>query len=300
MNEYWTIKEPTISGDDKDGREYMFQFFRNGQVGAMYWLPFVICPECEGGGGGGKDFPFLCPERLKTHPAIVNGVPVPLKEYKELVPVVQEELERIGIDSRKWMLDPVLGFGPGSHFADRIIEIPCHPSVSFHWDFSNATVSKEVKETFEREKITGIWFQEVNINWVGKFDLAKKKPSWDHMMWWMLDGCAEGTPKDYPGEDNPSRFGPLYGMTILNCAQVSDIVPSEVYPCCETCGSELGPSEPIEPSEWRNFLTQNQLISYDMFRVPYVQGTVISDRVRRIIEENGFTNCQLTKLEVRE
>lgn len=87
MKEYWTISKPPIPEDDE---ESLLQFFRNGQVGAEYWLPAVICPQCNGEGHV-DFFPFPCPERLKTHPAIANGVPIPLDEYKKLVPLVRAE-----------------------------------------------------------------------------------------------------------------------------------------------------------------------------------------------------------------
>ena len=216
-NKFWRFSEDYDSDEEPfDYHKYLRNHFINGQIATVYRTPFVDCPIC-GVLGDSAYLPFECPPALRVITLLNNFCEFRerkcflIDDYKEFIRDLEKKCIQDGFDLSRWRNNPVLGFVPGTRFADRIIEIPCHPSVSFFWEIVGfeCVVTPEVKKLFEKESLTGVTFHQAKIGFIGRHDMKQGDPPEDVMATWDIDECVVGEPKTIPGEPSPEKFGPL-------------------------------------------------------------------------------------------
>jgi hypothetical protein len=288
MKKYWILDKP-------ESDDFVKFYYHNGWAGVLYRIPGIHCPICEVAYEE-ETYPFECPKRLRSIPAIQKRGSLPLLEFKSLMEIVELAFEEENLifspehmDERYWMC-------PGLEFLDRTFEICCHPPYSFHWGNIKdcPIVKQEVKDIFELNQVSGVSFHQVEIKYVGKA-FAKYPPAdtYDKIYvpgWWTDSEYFHPAPIYIEPEENPESFGPLYYMCVPHYG--ADWRDWKTIPRCHVCGQYLDRRFP-RPKTLA--FQQSFLTDYDIFKTKAVPAKhiVISEKVRNLIEQHGFTNYSL-------
>jgi hypothetical protein len=290
MKKYWILDPPSY-GESNDSVARFY--YHNGWTHVLYQIPGILCPICEVAYEE-KTYPFKCPERLRSIPAIQKHSPLPLPEFKSLMEIVELAFEEENLIFSPELMNEQYWMSPGLEFLDRTFEICCHPPYSFHWGNIKdcPIVKQEVKDVFELNQVSGVSFHQVEIKYVGKA-LAKLPPAdtYDKIYvpgWWTAPEYFHPAPIHIEPEENPESFGPLYYMCVPQYG--ADWRDWKTIPRCHTCGQYKRVPHPKTLSFQKFFL-----IDYDIFKTNVVPAShiVISEKVRNLIEQHGFTNYSL-------
>ncbi|ACL04709.1 hypothetical protein Dalk_3019 [Desulfatibacillum aliphaticivorans] len=144
-------------------------------------------------------------------------------------------------------------------------------------------VSKEVKDVFINNEITGVNFRKVDIDGIGKHEPWDDYPVVDDSIA-MLD-LVELTEK----EEDPEQYGPLYQMVILF---ESGYPPGiKIVNRCRKCGYIEIDNEDMEIS-----LSSKTVPEADIFFLKSTRYIVVSDKVKLLMEKSNFSNVSFQKV----
>ena len=269
--------------------EYQLYHFQNGTMESLHSLPSLTCPSCGVVLKRIIDFPFECPRRFLTNEMINTHWPRPISKFRKLVLSIENELQKQSIvfcadtmDKRYWMY-------PGVAFQPYEFEIACHPTYPILWPYLHTmpVVTEDVKNFFEKHKVTGVTFHKVVMKYVGKASAEYYPQNTMIPRWWDSEEYFDGEPNVIEAEKNPESFGPLYYMRFPHWGR--DWYDYEELSICPFCEYRIIPKKPQEGADELVF-REKHLLDFDFFRSPLTPGVIISEKVYDLFHQTNFPN----------
>lgn len=267
--QFWRLEQPDYDSDYKHS-------YVNGSLEHTYGLPGVHCDVCRETWGGSRILPFELPVSLRGHKNLKERWPISLEQHQALQRKVREEFRRAGV--------AVPSFQPGDSFQRCYLDIPSRPRADFLWgSLGSVVISERVRQLFESLRLETVSYSPVTLRRVGKREARLPAPI-------PSTGEPEDMIKEVPLLSRTDTVGPYFELVIQS---VSGYAPgAQPLHVCSGCGRETFPDDKA-----RFVMVESMWKGADIFFLASTLYIVVTDRVRRALQDLRATNVQFEQFE---
>lgn len=266
---FWRLEHPDYDSDYKHSCV-------NGELQHPFGLPGVRCDVCRQTWGGSRILPFELPASLRTHKHLKERWPISLERHQALQREVQEEFRRAGI--------VVPSLQPGDDFQPCYLDIPSRPRADFIWGcLGSVVISERVRRLFESLCLKSVSYCHVTLRKVGKREARLPAPI-------PSTGEPEDIIMEVPLLSRSDTVGPYFELVIQSVSGYAvGVQPLHV---CPGCGRET-----FQDDKARFVMVESMWKGADIFFLASTLYIVVTDRVRRALQDLKATNVQFEPFE---
>ena len=259
--------------------------FVNGEARCEHELPTVGCRTCARLRRSGRVLPIDCPPAWQSRREVS---PSPRREHR----VTNAEFAQLRAE-----LEPAVGplpaalggLEPGDRFQPILLRVPSRPTADILWPgVGDLLASERVKALWERESFTGVVFSRAEFERVGRRPATAALRS--------SGGEPEDALRRIPPAVDTVGLPRYWYATVTGTSELPPGV--DAASVCVECGRAVVPAFGsarrilFEPRMWRG---------EDASLLATTLHVIVTDRVRRALEELGATNVRFlpAELEVR-
>lgn len=286
MGYRWLLSQPR--------NDYYRHCFVDGTATHRTLVPGVECDLCGDTGAGSRILPFACPIGIREEVEAVfeEWGALPVEKFLTYKARWESVLRREGIQ---------YDLAPGDEFQPCYWEVPSIPRYDFFWPLAEFIVSERIATLFRDWSVSGVSFHPVILARVATHEPTDEPavpPNGDYDDSWF---------DSVPCLLDPSVCGRFFEMlheghtTAISCGEpgVSEIL-------CSKCGfSQIEESNDHKRRAGRlrkrRMLPRSCTLDLDVFQSHiHYDGLVITERVRRLMDDEMLRNCALTPLTIEE
>ena len=267
--QFWRLHHPNYDSDYRSS-------YINGALEHPFGMPGVHCDVCRQTWGGSRILPLACPPALRKLKQLTERSPIPLEQHEALQQQVRQEFQRAGSD--------VATLRPGDDFQPAYLDVPSRPRADFLWSsLGSVVISERIRTLFESELIRGIAFCPVTLRKIGKREARLSPPI-------PSTGEPEDLIQEVPLLTRTGPIGPYYEMVILSDSAYPP--GGEPVSVCSGCGRES-----IDNDKRQIVMRSSMWRGGDIFFLATTLHIIISDRLRRLLQELKVTNVEFQALQ---
>ena len=238
-------------------------------------MPGVHCDVCRETWGGIRVLPFDLPALLRKHKHLKERWPISLEQHQALQREVQDGFRRAGIT--------VPALRPGDNFQPCYLDIPSRPRADFIWGTPGSVViSDRIRQLFESLGVGNVSCSPVTLRKVGKNEAGLPAPI-------PSTGEPEDIIHEVPLFTRTDSIGPYFELVIQS---TSDYAPeAKPLSVCSGCHRETFPE-----TETRFVMTESMWNGADIFFLASTLHIVVTDRIRKALQDLTATNVQFKSI----